>query len=134
MRCAVKRWRLWLGIASVAVGIIGLVLLQPARRDRSTWNAYAAIRVGMTEPEVEALLGGSAGDRSTGQTNFCIAMTAEENRAFRSKLVTKEWVNDDALIWVGLDGDRRVARKFCSANRGGPPSLLDRLRGWLGLQ
>jgi hypothetical protein len=118
MRCRVKRWRLWLGVAGVTIagGIVGLVLLLPARRERSTWDAYEAIRDGMTEPEVEALLGGPAGDRSTNRPDFCIAMTAEEHEAFRSKSVTKEWVNDGALILVGLDQERRVARKFCTVS------------------
>jgi hypothetical protein len=138
MWCVVKRWSPWLGIASIAIavtfGIVGRVLHLPTQRDRLTWDSYAAIHDGMTEPEVEAVLGGPAGDRSTYRTDFCIAMTAEEHEAFRSKLVTKTWVNDDALIWVGLDGDGQVARKFCTANRCGPPTLLDRVRGCLKLQ
>ena len=136
MRCRVKQWRLWLGVASIAiaVSIIGLALLLPPRRERSTWDAYEAIRDGMTQPEVEALLGGPEGDRSIYRTDFCIAITAEEREAFRSTLVTKEWVNDDALILVGFDQEERVAWKFCTANRGGPPSWQDRVWSWLGFQ
>ncbi len=87
----------------------------------------------MTEPQVESLLGGPAGNHSIGRTNFCVALTEEEDEAFQSRLVTKEWINDDALIMVGFDGEGRVARKFCTANRRGPPppSWLDVVRGWL---
>jgi hypothetical protein len=135
MRCLVKLWGLWLGVAAaaIAVGIVGLVLLLPPRGERSTWDAYEAIRDGMTETEVEALLGGPEGDRSIYRTSFCIAMTADEREAFHSKLVIKEWINDDALILVGFDQEGRVAQKFATANRGGPPSWLDRVRDWLGL-
>jgi hypothetical protein len=136
MRCLAKLWGHWLGLVAVtvAVGSVGLVLLLLfARGERSTWDAYLAIRDGMTEPEVEALLGGPAGDQSTYPGDFCIAMTAEEHEAFRSKLVTKEWVNDDALILVGFDQEGRVAQQFATSNRGVPPSWLDHLRGWFGL-
>jgi hypothetical protein len=109
---------------------VGLALLLPPRRDRPTSDPYEAIRVGMTESEVEALLGGPAGDRSTGRADFCIAMTREEHEAFHAALVTKEWVNDDALIWIGFDQNGRVNRKFATANRGGPPSWFDRVRRW----
>ncbi len=84
----------------------------------------------MTQTEVEALLGGPAGDRSARQPKFCIAMTEEEDDAFRSRLVTKEWINDDALIWVGFDENGRVARKFCTANWNDPPGWLTRIRDW----
>jgi hypothetical protein len=132
MRCVAKRWVLWLGVGGVALTIGFALPHWSARQVPSTWDAFAAIREGMTQTEVEALLGGPAGNRSTQQPEFCIAMTEEEDHAFRSQLITKEWINDDALIWVGFDGDGRVARKFCTANRIGPPGWLASFRNWLG--
>lgn len=136
MQRRVKLGRLWPGVAGIAlaVSIIGLALLLSPHRVRSTWDAYKAIHDGMTLPEVEALLGGPEGDRSTYRTSFCLAMTAEECETFRSTSVTKEWINDDALILVGFDQEERVAWKFCTANRGGPPRWLDRVWSWLGFQ
>jgi hypothetical protein len=121
----------YLAGATVLGMIIGVALILGIRRDRSTWDAYTSIREGMGESEVESLLGGPPADRSTGPTDFCVAMTADEQEAFRSELVTKEWVNDDALISVGFDRHGRVVRKFCTANRAGQPTWLQRVRAWL---
>jgi hypothetical protein len=128
MRCVAKRWVLWLGVVGVALTIGFALLHWWASQVPSTWDAFAAIREGMTQTEVEALLGGPAGNRSTQQPEFCISMTEEEDHAFRYQLVTKEWINDDALIWVGFDEDGRVARKFCTANWRERPGWLASVR------
>jgi 4-amino-4-deoxy-L-arabinose transferase-like glycosyltransferase len=135
MRRYFKVGRFWLGILSGAVAVLMfyLALVQVARSNRSTWDSYRAIQNGMTLQEVEALMGGPEADRSTSPTSFCVAMTDDDNLAFHSNLVTKKWVNDDALIYVGFDGDGRVAHKFCTANRARPPNWLDRARLWLGI-
>ena len=128
MRKPTKRWLFVLGVAVVAAVVASLAT---GPRGRSTWDAYAAVSDGMTEPEVAALMGGPPGASNSGPVDFCVAMTADEFAAFR-RLTTRQWVNDHALIWVGFDADGRVAKKFCTANRYRPPSWFGVLRHRLG--
>jgi hypothetical protein len=123
-----KRWQLGVGAVILAVAVVSLAT---GPGGRSTWDAFAAVSDGMTEPEVAALLGGPPGAYNAGPVDFCVAMTADEFAAF-DRLTKRQWVTDDALIWVGFDADGRVAKKFCTANCYGRPSWFSVLRHRLG--
>ncbi len=126
MRKPVKRVLLGVG-AVFAVAVVGSLATGPGG---STWDAYATVGDGMTEDEVAAELGPS-GASNAGRVDFCVAMTADEFAAFE-RLTTREWVTDAALIWVGFGPDGRAAKKFCTANRRGPPSWFAVARHRLG--
>jgi hypothetical protein len=122
--------RVLLGVGSMLV-VVAVVTSLSTGPKVWTWDGYAAVNVGMTEAEVVSVLG-PPGASNAGPTDYCVSMTADQRAAFE-RLDTRNWITDDALIWVGFGPDGRAAKKFCTANRYGPPSwfgvALHRL-GW----
>jgi hypothetical protein len=98
-----------------------------------TIEKYEAIKVGMTEEEVEAILG-TKGEvyPSSKRSGFYFATSGWR---MSSDCVGKEWVGKKIAVCCRFDEAGRVAIKF----RGfAPPiekdSFLDKLRRWPGMQ
>jgi hypothetical protein len=113
--------RMIIGVGTILMVIVlGSLFTGPSG---STWNAFTKVNDGLCEAEVVAILGPS-GQSHYGPVDFCVGMTGDEFLAFE-ELTTREWVTDEALIWVGFGPDGRVVRKFCTANRRGPSSWFE---------
>ncbi|HMF16621.1 MAG TPA: hypothetical protein VKE98_05405 [Gemmataceae bacterium] len=145
-----KRKRLLLMFGCLAavlfVGYVALLLTRP--RHRITQENVEAIEIGMLEKEVEAILGGPAGDysanRNGGQIFVFSANTDVKNLDIVDWPVTaddmvkkrggKFWVADETGVWVHFDESGRVDDMmhgwvyiFTSE------PFLAKLRRWLGM-
>jgi hypothetical protein len=133
-----KRRAAWIGVAAVTVALVaagGLLwlLTLPIGINEDGFNA---IRVGMTQRQVEAILGGPPGRDEVpaglpaGHAGVEI-MPAADLSAYRREC----WRSDIAEVIVYFGSEGAVAHKggaFDFSNR--PPTpLLVRLRLWLGL-
>ena len=106
-------------------GFVGLLFLLP---DPPVSTArFAKVQKGMTQAEVEELLGGPPGDYQTGRGSgmFVIDFLSPGDS------VSKEWTGDDGVALVAFDRSGRVVtcQFFESARRDW--SLLAKLRHWL---
>jgi hypothetical protein len=147
-----KRKLKWLAIV-LAVSMLGLgtaLLLWP--RDRITVDSWQKIRIGMTEAEVEEILGRSGIrcddffeqyaqlQNEMGKPPFIDEGLLLEEPDFGrpTGLLFDEW--DKSKIWSGrhgfvgvhFDEKGHVAKKIFHAMRPAEPGFLDRLRDWLG--
>jgi hypothetical protein len=123
--------RQWLCLLSgltlvVALGIVLGIAFQPGKRVRSQ---YDSILDGMTERQVQMILGGPPGDYAPTQEFVLVG------RSNRTKHPTGEelliWVFDGCYVEVLLNEDGRVTRK--TWNEIDRPPLLDRLRFFVGI-
>jgi len=118
--------------ALLLAGYVTLRLTAPPRH-RITQENIEAIRVGMSEDEVEAILGVPAG-------NYCSFECFYSYPAFARQEPTdlpgnkKEWVGEDNCIRVRFDDSGRVAamRYGHVLGRVSEP-FLTKLRRWLGM-
>jgi hypothetical protein len=95
-----RRLLLWAGAAYLGLSVFCLTsLFRP--KPAITKGRYERIQDGMTEPEVEAILGGPSGDYTS--RPIVVAMSGTMFRRW--------WVGDDAIITVGLDLEGRVVQK-----------------------
>jgi hypothetical protein len=112
-----KRLLLMLGCvaAMLLLGYVALWLTTP--RHRFTYEDTKGLRPGLTEPDVEALLGAKAS---------CI----RNPRA-------KEWYGEGVSVFVFFDKDGRIEHigqgNFPALNGPVRDSFLDKLRSWLGI-
>lgn len=121
-----KRWLLVSGVAVVASGLVA-VLFWP-RPDVPVSRARCErVQVGMTLEEVEAVLGGRAGDyRSVEeQPRLWVETRAYNERNERRVL----WEGDDGMFVVTLDTDDKVLYSDFTPHR---LTLIDKLRARLG--
>jgi hypothetical protein len=136
-----KRKLKWLAIV-LAVSLLGFgtaLLLWP--RDRITVESWKQIQIGMSEKEVENILGRpgmsveewrefNEGHFPSGQT----LQLEEQVNADAWKLdgeTFKYWTSQRGTMLIGFDARGHVVMKLLwSAPEG--PSFLDRLRNWLG--
>jgi hypothetical protein len=79
-----------------------------------------AIKVGMTEREVKALLGGSGKALAWGKTNG-------------EWQVCKEWMGDELYLQIIFDEQGRVQEIYCRPLMNEDKSFLDLVRAWLGM-
>jgi len=146
------------------LGCLGLLLLAgyatlwlTAPRHRITEENIEAIKEGMTEKEVEAILGAQAGDYSSKQTGGQFAeieviiipapraQPVGKTRSIftgftgpdfvKSRGGGKYWVGEETGVWVRFDEAGRVAEIWPGLSTpSGNESFLDKLRRWLGMQ
>jgi hypothetical protein len=98
---------------------------------RINWDDFRQLKAGMTQEEVEAILGGPPGDYSAGppQNKQNITISFADDPI----LTRKEWRSDTLKIAVGFDDQGRLARSGMAGDIGPRPSIWQRLRVWLGL-
>jgi HAMP domain-containing protein len=123
------RKRVLLTLALLAAVLLGgyLVLWVTAPRQRINAATTAQVRAGMTEREVEHLLGGPAGDYRTGAVTLDrgaggAVPTLMDNGRFLDR--HQWWHGDDGSLWVGFGGDGRLVNcAFIPGEREVPGAL-----------
>jgi hypothetical protein len=143
-----KRKLKWITMVLVVLlaGIAAALFLWP--QDRTTKASWEKIQVGMTEKEVEAILGEPG--RTWDEYQAREMEDAEGGRALMPEEVLEEPIGGflpDALhktrVWRGRRGELgvqfdhggRVRHKYLKGGqriRGADPSFFGRLRDWLG--
>jgi outer membrane protein assembly factor BamE (lipoprotein component of BamABCDE complex) len=133
-------------VCLISVLLAGYVTLRlTAPRHRITEENFAAIQKGMTEEEVEAILGAPAGVYGSGDKtgNYFVRITRipREGFTFRSGLDLirtrggKEWVGEAISVYIIFDetgGVKEALGGFFLHNV--PESFLAKLRRWVGIQ
>ena len=116
-------------VVFVGVGVALVCWLRPARHTGPTYEAFLRVKDGMTQAEVEQVLGMPPGDYSTRPTNFLCASTTsspmpKEMRYHRS------WAGNDLLVDVYFDQNGRVVRAESWGNLR-EATWQERARRWL---
>jgi hypothetical protein len=119
-------------VAVLAAGSVALRLAAP--RHRITLENTRTIQRGMTEKEIEEILGVRAGDYSSTKPGGTFlyhqqAVTGMELVRMRGG---KFWASDETSVWLRFDDAGRVAEVFCGSYYE-QDSLLDKIRDWLGM-
>lgn len=130
-----KRLLLILGclVAVLLAGYLTLWLTAP--RHHITEENVAAIKEGMTEGEVEAILGVKAGDYSSKQTGGQFEDIGTTGPDIVKSRGGKYWVGEETGVWVRFDEAGQVADIWPGFFiPSGNESLLAKLRRWLGIQ
>lgn len=128
------RKRLFLGLGLPALLLLGgylLLWLTIPPGYRITDENLERILPGMTEKEVERILGVPAGNYSGKRGYFASRPPDELERLLRQG--HKEWVGEGLSIVVRFNEQGVVLNASRGANFGSSPSFLDRLRRWLGI-
>ena len=132
------RRRLYLGAALAVAAIIGLIALYQTRdRGPIRFDNFEQIRVGMTEAEVEQLLGCKAGDHTTG-------LVQVQGRSHDGTKVwvdippgviiaPNQWLGDRGAIKVLYDGHGKVKSAEVSRGRPATTNWWSSIESWLGL-
>jgi hypothetical protein len=132
-----KRKLKWLAIV-LAVSLLGFgtaLLLWP--RDRINEDSWKQIQIGMTEEEVEDILGrpGVSWEANLFPFHFELAESNDtlyiRRWPFERWESDKFWTSQRACIQVRFDPRGNISGK--AFWRSAEPSFLDRLRDWLGL-
>jgi hypothetical protein len=125
-----RKW-LILGTVGTVLLVAGVIVALLLPRPESPVNEAAAARVqpGLTEAEVEAVLGGPAGDYRVGSR----AVTFEVGLAPPPGHVLKTWRGDDGLVLIQFGPDGRVAAVSFVPTPPLSNSFLDRLLEIFGL-
>jgi hypothetical protein len=98
------------------------VILWP--RDRITAESLARIHIGMTEDDVEEILGGP-GKRPPFETKqVVVKLGVPETSRF--------WIGRFGFIEIEFDNDDRVKDKYFRAVQPSELTLIDRIRDWFG--
>ena len=126
-----RRRVLVFGLLAGLLALSGGVWLLWPRPGITRANA-AKIKVGMTLPEVEAILGGPARCEATGEVvvegEAVVERNAYPRLAFRD---ARTWQSNTVEIWVTFDADERVADIDPIPLR--HESALELVRRWLRL-
>jgi hypothetical protein len=124
------RRRLFLFALPVAVVLLGVAtwILWPRPPSAITRENGARIELGMTDAEVEAILGGPARDESTG------FLMGEETRigGMAWPRHTQCWLSDSVIVRVLFQEGQVIARD-CEPVHRVNTSFLDDIRRWLRL-
>ncbi len=120
-----KRVALWVVVlvALAGVGWLG-VLWTTAPTHRITLANLEKVERARSEAEVEAIFGVPAGDYSGGRTRVQGGVSYPGG-------INKKWIAEDCAYEIAFAPDGHVGGISVTDNR--PPSLLDRLRRWVGL-
>jgi len=143
-----KRKLKWLAIV-LAVSLLGFgtaLYLWP--RDRITAESWQKIRIGMTEKEVEVILGGPGASLAEHLTRWQAAEKRigkklwehfDDNELVEPKDFWKRFDEENGKYWLGRRGivaiqfdEGRVRRKQFQGLIAAEPTFIDRLRDWLG--
>ncbi|HKA55663.1 MAG TPA: hypothetical protein VKJ47_18580 [Candidatus Binatia bacterium] len=114
-----------LAAAVVVVFLLPVVIINLPRSRINAVNC-AKIKRGMTEQEVERLLGAPAGDL-TGKGR--VFLTGGETRALYPRSDFKYWMDDDGVIEVRFDQYGKVEEAWFG--RTYEPSLFEEARSYL---
>lgn len=120
-----NRVLLWAGLLVALAGAVLVgVWLARAPAHRITFENLKEIRAGLTEQEVETILGAPAGDYSNGRTRMWGGVSIPRG-------VNKSWIADDCAIEVAFAPNGRVGGISITDAR--PETWIDKLRRLLGL-
>jgi hypothetical protein len=124
-----KRKRLWIGTFLILVLLgVGAFLLWP--RDRITPESSEKIKIGMTEKEVESILGGPGVHKKW----YVLTLNTGETVFIDHFLVGQDfnlWESRRCLIALQFDEAGIVTGRLL-IKRSRDRNLWDRLRDWLG--
>jgi hypothetical protein len=121
-----------LGLVLATAGALLLVLRPPAPRIGS--ESFDAIRKGMTQPEVEAVIGVPPGDYRTRKWGLIIDPVGGGTLMMADLHRVESWLGNTGIIHVAFDEDGKVCWKhFVPAVPGMRLTPLARLRRRLGL-
>jgi hypothetical protein len=131
-------------LAVLLLGLGGAFLLWP--QDRITAVSWEKIRIGMTEKEVETILGGPGID----EHEFWLQYEALKEKCGKEPFVwdghdlgghpvsdiddpeVKFWLGYRGQIRIQFNNEGNVRWKQFQGGRSANPNILDRLRDWLG--
>jgi hypothetical protein len=129
--------------ALITLGLLGTVallgvalLLWLTPRPRIDPDSFEQLQIGMSEHDVERVMGAPAGDysRSGRRIFYGLVDIIEGPRRRWPEFRAKEWRGDEFGVIVAFDEDGRVADKAMGTAVGGvtlsSPTSLDRLRRW----
>ncbi|HMF18114.1 MAG TPA: hypothetical protein VKE98_12955 [Gemmataceae bacterium] len=135
-----KRKLKWLTIvfAVLLLGFGTALFLWPG--DRITAESWKQIQIGMSEKEVEDILGGPGMNEQAAQVRMAglekklgkapeIGTPLEEGEVSER---SKVWFGRRGIIEIYFDNFSQVTWKFFTEIQPAEPSLFDRLRDWLG--
>jgi hypothetical protein len=135
-----KRWLLlWLVTGAAALGLAVYLLWPRSPINRAN---YDRIAVGMTRPEVEAILGGPARNETSGTLRVGLWGDGDP-RWMEGALIrflhepdgpmSDVWATDRFVVWIDFGPDGAVAKKSCAPVSRAREWPLERIRHWLGL-
>jgi hypothetical protein len=139
---AMRKHRRKLLVSLVAAGVVGLVafagwLWHLGLRARINQVAFEHIRVGMTQAEVEAILGAPPGDYTTTHDvarSAGTVLSAEKMRRLfdvDSPCRAEDWWTDEVFIQVYFLPDGTVAAKEFAEYDPTKRPVLSRIQDWL---
>jgi hypothetical protein len=101
----------------ITLALLGLVLLGAcfalwpfSPRPQINHDDYLGVEMGMTEAQVETVLGGPAGDYRVGDVLYTVGGD-DEIRQGRPIVRSSDWRGNEGLVMVGYDADGQVAGK-----------------------
>jgi hypothetical protein len=104
------------------LGFGAVLFLWP--RDRITAASLEKIRVGMSEKEVEDILGGPGIKAPFTSKRLRVGPQVPPTFHF--------WLGRSGFIEIEFDNDDQVIDKYFRNVQGADPHFIDRLRDWLG--
>ena len=127
-----NRRQLWAALLSASVSLVLGVMAsrerrlpapprRPATAHRITRESVRRIRIGMTESQVEALLGAPPGDYTTAGPRLRIAVWNPQG------LLQETWESDELVVVVLFLDDLTVSGTYYDVKPSGPRSLLERV-------
>jgi len=137
-----KRKRLMLIIVCLAAVLLAgyVTLWLAAPKHRITWDNICDIKKGMTQEEVENVLGVPPGIYSSYPTGHYVfsdklwgKLGPATGKDFIKKFGGKEWVRDGVSAYVLFDENGRAADIQGGLCLVGNESFLAKLRRWLGM-
>jgi outer membrane protein assembly factor BamE (lipoprotein component of BamABCDE complex) len=112
-------------LALAALAVVALATLALWRRANPITQAnYARISLGMSRPDVCAILG-QPYDYTYGQA-CCVGVLPEGTP--REAVTVEHWITDGCDIWMYFDREGKVSAKSCAHCMAARVSLLDKLR------
>src|SRR5262245_59132749 len=130
-----KRRLAWIAGTLVLLLAAGYgVLWLTAPRHDINHKSFEAIKMGMTEQQVEAILGVPAGDYTTGPVIGWPEISSNGWAICWERQPHKSWISNEAAIHVYFDEQGLVKRTTHRKPWLSEESLWARLRRWLGIE
>jgi hypothetical protein len=135
---AMKRTLKWIAavLAVLLLGIATAIFLWP--RDRITVESWREIRLGMTEKEVAAILGGPGmngkeyGAQRKGKPPLNVVFSEPAVGRFHVGGEERIWIGHRGSIEIQFDSEGHVAFMCFAHLHPADPNFLDGIRDWLG--
>jgi hypothetical protein len=131
MRNLLRRRWFWLGMAFIVIAIAAGQQLIPFANPRISQAVCEKIREGMTESDVEELIGAPAGDYTTGPVTRAPCLGT--GYVVVECETRKEWISDQGAIVVRFDQNKKVVLAQFSGVTRINESLLSLIRRRLHL-